>query len=269
MALPRVAGLLLALVLSASARAEVTPAQAETVMRQCGLWTQMDAAAPQFRMTVEQAAHDRALGFTPEMLRQLAPRLERNITPAALRPRMQAELARALRAEDLPNYVAWFGSATGRRVVELQQKMEAEALNTGLDPQLPLRAWHDAGVARQNLLDELVERARVAELQVTMFNEITPALHHLVVALDPGSFHETEADLRRRMARNTVGLPRQMHLNVRMDHALQFQALSDAELQAWFDFLKSPAGERLTEATIQASVKVPLALLAELAKPEP
>lgn len=263
------AGLLLAALwlLSPSARAQVDEAMAEQVMKASGLWEQLAELGPQLKAGFRQAASQPGLPpDAPAVMERLAVVTDEAFAPVSVRLAARRELAARLDAAHLPALQAWLGSETGRRITALEVK---NAASHG-DPQVRQaegeRLLGAASPARRRLIEEFATVSRGAETSAS-------ALLNLFLAMQTGMARAVGrldvppvAELRAQAAPRLAQMAEQMAPVMLALAAELYAPLSDADLAAYVQMLKTPAGLNLTEASIAALDRVMLESAEELGR---
>lgn len=253
------AGVVLALQLG-PAGAQVGTAQAEAVMRSCGLWALAEPGARQLRLTMEGHFSQPGAGVDAEPRARLLAKAETMLRPDALRHLWLQALAPRLAAADLPALKAWCEGATGQRVLKLEHEAEEAADDRQANPYAPGVAWDDTPLLRREVIEEITQAAQVAEGEMQSYLKMVPLLLRLSDRWEPLPHRDTEGKISAALAQANDDFQRQMFFSARALRAMTYKPLGDAELAAYLQFLKSPVGTRwvqarqqaLLEATVQA-----------------
>ncbi len=240
-----------------AARAQVEEAQAERLMRQSGLWEQIADLGPQLKRGFEQAAQQQPMGEgAPEALRRLSSATDEAFAAVAVRVTARRELAARLDARHLPALNAWFDSAVGRRVTQLEVASSAAPSDTERRQAEGERLLAAAGPERRALIDALGEASRNAESSAS-------GVLNLLLALQTGlarAAGRTDLppidELRTQLEPRRQAMMQAMVPLMRALSAELYAPLSDADLAAYVRLLQSPAGRHLTDAVIASVNRV-------------
>ncbi len=254
-----------------AARAQLPADAARELLTANGQWALAETAAVQLKLSVPDLLSSPGQPPSDDARQTILARAEARITASAIRERLLRELAPRVAPADLPLLLAGWRSPAAQAVVAATVKAQSGAHLPGADPEAPGRAWHNAGVARQNLVDEVTAASGETDLAVAMYLRVSPAMRRTVNRLDPSPFRPSDTELAHSLAHNPYFTPaefkRQLHFTLPNENALRLQAIDDATLQRWLDFLRSPAQQRLKPALLDTLVAVNVGLVESLAEP--
>lgn len=262
------AGLLLG---AGPAQAQITPGVALELVQAAGHDRLSEVAAIQLKLSLPGMLEIRGHRLASELREQVTRRAEARFTGPALRDALVRELAPRVAPADVQAVKLGLAEPASRTVLAAYVEGHAKAHDMSADPEAPGRAWHNAGVARQNLIDDVVEAMGEAELVVQSYLRTPLAMRRALQRLDGSPFMETEQELARAMA-SPAGLSmdhmrRQMHFALRNSAALHLRDVPDATLAQWLAFVRTPAYQRFRSALHEALLARDAAALEDLGRP--
>jgi hypothetical protein len=236
----------------APAAAQVDEAASERLMRSSGLWDQLGATAAGARAGIEAAARNRLTALSEEEVQRLLQATDAAFAADTLRPAVR----RALAARVLPAHVealdAWLGGDLGRRITSL----EVAASKPDRDSERAIRAGvarlSAAPEARKRLIENLVESTRAAEAITNMTINVAVAVQRGMASVKPDGPAAPVATLREAFDAQRAQMQQAYRGMSQALFADMYQALSDAELASYLEFLRGAAGRQFLDATIQA-----------------
>lgn len=251
--LRRTAALLGALLLAASAQAQISDAQAEALMRLSGQWAQLESLADQMRSgllegmgkdanpppeaTQARVKAAAAQAFTVERARQLA----------------QRSVAENTRTEHLAELMRWYESPVARRITQAEVEDTARADNDmKARTQRGMALVQAASPKRQQLLVRLVEVTRApragADIIISLGVQLPLALARLVPPPQPIE----EARLRATLEDQRAQLTQAFEIITLAGFAIAYQGLPDDALEAYAKFMATSAGEHFNDVGVAA-----------------
>lgn len=242
----------LALLAGAPVQAQIDEAASERLMRASGLWDQLGATAAGARAGIEAAARNRLTVLSEEEVQRLLQATDAAFAADTLRPAVR----RALAARVAPGHVgaldAWLGGELGRRITSL----EVAAATPERDSDRAIRA----GVARlaaapeprKRLIENLVESTRAAESITNMTINIAVAVQRGMASVKPDGPAAPVATLREAFDAQRAQMQQAYRGMSQALFADMYQALPDAELASYLEFLRGAAGRQFLDATMQA-----------------
>lgn len=250
-ALPQ-ALVVLAMLAGAPARAQIDEAASERLMRSSGLWDQLGSTAAGARAGIEAAARNRLTALSEEEVQRLLRATDAAFAADTLRAAVRRALALRVPAAHLEPLEAWLGGELGRRITAI----EVAASRPDRDSDRAIRAGiarlSQAPESRKRLIENLVESTRAAESITNMTINVAVAVQRGMASVKPDGPAAPVATLREAFA----GQRAQMMQAYRgMSQALfadMYQALPDAELARYLEFLRGTPGQQFLEATMQA-----------------
>ncbi|MBL8347157.1 MAG: hypothetical protein JNN03_17080 [Rubrivivax sp.] len=244
--------LAVALLFGAPARAQIDEAAAERLMRSSGLWDQLGATAAGARAGIEAAAKNRLTALSDEEVQRLLKATDAAFAAETLRPAVRRALAARVPPGDLEALDAWLGGDLGRRITAL----EVAASRPDRDSERAIRAGISrlaaAPEARKKLIENLVESTRAAEAITNMTINVAVAVQRGMASVKPEGPVAPVATLREAFEAQRAQMQRAYGGMSQALFADMYQALSDAELAGYLEFLRGAAGRQFLEATMQA-----------------
>lgn len=247
-----IGALLLTLGLAAPALAQGGLGAAEELLRKCGMWEQLASVEPQVQAGILQGMSSRGMApSAPE-----AQRIAKAAAVAFAAPRLRSAAARVVSTGLAPGHIdslqAWYGSAAGQAMTRLE---EQAAASQG-DPQAVLRdgsvALEQSTPQRRTLLQSLARETRVVDAAVEMTVNAAVAVQRGVAAASPGAPAPSAAEIRAGLNQQRPRLVATYTSLVMASFALTYRAASDAELERYVEFVRSPAGQHFNALAIRA-----------------
>jgi hypothetical protein len=233
--------------------AQIDAPAAERLMRSSGLWEQLGATAAGARAGIEAAARSQLTPLNVEEVQRLLKATDAALAPEALRSAVRDAIAARVKPAHLGSVEAWLQGDLGRRITALEVAASRPDRDSDRVIRSGIRRLAEAPDSRKKVIESLVEATRAAE-------SITDMTIHVAIAVQRGMAGvRREAPvppvdaLRERFAAQR---PSMLQAYRGMSQALfaeMYQALSDAELAQYLDFLRSEAGWHFLEATMQAT----------------
>lgn len=244
--------LLLALLLAGSAaQAQVDAAEAEQLLRQSGLWQQLDQLSAQVRSGFAAAAARQGDKATPAQTERVAKAIDAAFAPDRLRADMTATLSQGLQPQHLQTVQAWYLSDLGQRIATLDRQAGAAA-----DPAPQLAAGsqllQQMPDARRDLLGQLVQAVQGGELLAGLAVNTALALQLGVQSVQPGTPGLPQQALREQLQQQRPRLVDSFRRLLLASSAASYASLSDEDLSRYLAFLKSAAGRHVTDQGMKA-----------------
>ena len=233
------------------ALAQVDPGSAERLLRRSGLWVQLDGVAPQVLQGLEEAA---AQGGRPPSL-AAAERLAAAARAAYAGDRLRSValrlVAQELQAAQLPALFGWYASPTGVLMTQLEERASADPRSTEAALAEGQARWDTLGAERRARLDALLQASGGVDsaLSITL-NTVAGVRQGLASVMPPGEGPTPEAT-RALLAEQLPRLRPAFEQLLRASSALIYAEASDAQLQEYLDFLRSPAGQHLGDLMLR------------------
>ncbi len=236
----------------APAVAQVDEVASERLMRSSGLWDQLGGTAAGARAGIEAAARNRLTALSEEEVQRLLQATDAAFAADTLRPAVRRALAARVPPIHLEALDAWLGSDLGRRVTSL----EVAASKPDRDSDRAIRAGvarlAAASEARKRLIENLVESTRAAEAITNMTINVAVAVQRGMASVKPDGPAPPVATLREAFEAQRAQMQQAYRGMSQALFADMYQALSDAELASYLEFLRGAAGRQFLDATIQA-----------------
>lgn len=247
-------GMALCLTLLAApvARADVTPEQAERVMKKSGLWDQLGSVLPQARVGFSAAFSLGEDDPDPDAADRLNAVLEEAYGAERLRKLGVAIVARSLDVGQVAAMQRWFDSPLGRRVGAVEQSAAGvqtdlrEVIRQGTD------MFERLPAPRRELLTQLLAETRADEAMVDVSIRTLVGTHKGVSIALPGGFQLTNAEVRATLMTDREQMRKAYADLIVASFAQAYMPLTDEELKRYVGFLKSPAGKRHTALALHA-----------------
>lgn len=246
---------LLSLVLffpSPPATAETDPGTAETLMRESGLWQQLNGVAPQVRAGLANALAQQGRGAAADEVEQLSNAAEAAYAPERLRTIALAVIAKGTNPKHVPTLRTWYRSPTGIAIT----KQEEAASN---DPRDPSTIFQEGEAllaklpeSRRALLKKIVKITRSAEATTNVTINTAIAVQMGLASATPGALLPSPQDLRSVLEAQRPQMQEAFATMSLAVFAAMYAPLPDRALAKYVTFLSSAAGTHFTELGLRA-----------------
>ncbi len=245
---------LLALVFALGARAQISEAQAEQLMKLSGGWAQLASMAPAMKTALKDGLNKPGGDLDEAARNRMMAAADAAFDAERMRATARRTLAEGVRAGYLPELLSWFQSEAGRRVTK------AEEASTADDTRTDMQARMQAGVAvlqaataeRRALLVQAVEVTRAAQTGADFIVNLALAAQSSVARVNPKAVKESEAQVRSELDAQRPQLLRAFEAMSLAGFALAYKDLPDATLAAYVTFMSGAAGEHYTDLSGRA-----------------
>ncbi len=234
-----------------------TQAAASSLMKAYGLWDQLSGIAQQVQTGFETEAANSANPPSPAEQQRLAGAIHSAYEADRLRAQAQSTLAKLLLPQHVAPLQAWYASALGQKIKQLEVAAAADTRGTQVVVQEGATALAQATPQRQAAVKRMVVVTRAAESLTTLTIGTALAVQQGIAAATAANFSATDAKQARAELEQQLGSqrPRIEAMFAQMSAGLfcaQYVTLTDAEMTQFMAFLQSPAGLHFTEIGMQA-----------------
>jgi hypothetical protein len=248
----RTLALLVPLLLAGTAaQAQVEPAQAEALMRQSGLWTQMDSLAGQVRAGFAAATAQQGDKSTPAQAERVMRAIDLAFAPERLRADMKATLSQGLQAQHLQTVEAWYTSDLGQRIAAMDRQAgtRTDPVAVMQEGTLQLQAMP---ASRRAQLEQMVEVVQGAELLAGLAINTALAVQLGAQSVVPGAPGLPAQAMRDQLQLQRPRLVDTFRRLMLASTAASYAGLNDDEVARYLGFLKSAAGRHVTDVSMKA-----------------
>lgn len=233
------------------AQAQVEPAQAEALMRQAGLWTQVDTLAAQVRAGFAAAAAQQGDKATPAQTERVMRAINLAFAPDRLRADLKATLSQGLQAQHLQTVQAWYTSNLGQRIAAMDRAAAARTDPVPLMEQgtLQLQAMP---AARREQLQQMVDVVQGAELLAGLAINTALAVQLGAQSVQPEAPGLSAQAMREQLQLQRPRLVETFRRLMLASTAGSYAGLSDDDVAHYLGFLQSAAGRHVTEVSMKA-----------------
>lgn len=244
----RIALLALSLLASTAARAQISEAAAEQLMRLSGQWAQLESVSVQMRDALLQGMTAGPTPARPEVVQRVKAAADAAFSAERSRQVARQTLSQNVREAYVAELLKWYESPVARRI------SQAEVEDTAR-PQTDLKARTQAGMAvvqaaspaRQQLLVRLVEVTRAPRAGADIVINMGVMLPLTLMRFDDSVSKVTETELRQTLEAQRPQLTKAFETISLTHFALMYQALPDDALEAYASFMAGSAGEHYTD----------------------
>ena len=247
---------------------ETSAATAELLLRKSGTWEQLGGMERQVMAGFGQAMAQARPTPSAAEAERLAKLISRAYATAALRSTAVQVVMAHLDERHLPAIVQWYDSATGRAITRLEEQSSAASSNEdpGALASRGMDILQKSSEHRRQLIADLVRETRAAGGLVEMTLNVALAIQRGVLASNPDAPGVTAAELRAALEQQRPAMLQAYERIARASYALMYEALSDAELEQYVAFCKSPAGAHFVAVSLLALDRVLSTASEELGK---
>lgn len=238
--------LLLAAAPVALAQSGGTRALAEQLVARSGLAEQLKGYARQIDAEIAQAR-----GRIPDpLLAAMRDAARVTFGPAELRDDVTRTLQAELPAEDMQQALAWLDSAPGRRVTLAEEESSASLTPESVQAFLAAQDGKPIPPRRVELLSGLMRATRAVDQATHLAESITLGIAVGVDAAQPAQNRLGPARVRERVQSMlpTDKLRQAIAESMPYLFAYSYRNVSDADLQAYLEFSRTPLGTRYNDA---------------------
>jgi hypothetical protein len=242
---------LMSMLATLPALAQVDAASAERLLRRSGLWAQLDAVAPQVLQGLAEAAAQGGRPPPPAEAERLAAAARAAYAGERLRSIALRQVAQELAPQHLAALMAWYASPTGVLMTRLEERSAADPRSSDVVQAEGQARWQALPPERQGQIDALLQAGGSIDsaLSITL-NTIAGVRQGLASVMPPGEGPTPEAT-RALLAEQLPRLRPAFEQLLRAASALAYTDASDAQLAEYLGFLRSPAGQHLSDLVLR------------------
>ncbi len=241
-------GLALACGLVGPAWSQTDPGTAERLLRRSGLWAQLEHIGPQMRQGMaEGAAAAQGGALDAEAAERLNKAADAAYAPARLRSAALRTTARELQPQHVPALTQWYEGAIGVAMTGLEERAAADQRGTEVLVDEGRSRLAAMSPERRARIESLVQVSRMVDTVLSMtLNTVAGVRQGLTSVMPPGSGPSAE-DLRAEFAAQLPKLKPVFEQMMLSATAVTYADASDAQLEAYVAFLRTPAGQHLND----------------------
>jgi Uncharacterized protein conserved in bacteria (DUF2059) len=246
---------LLVLVLSAASGAVSAQADAATVaslMSKSGLSQALGDLAPQVRAGLARDFANAGQKVSADELGRLQKLVDSAYGADRMRAVASESLEKEIKAADLPNLNAWYDSALGVKITQVEVAASAAGQDSEKLMREGMALFSKARANRQDLLKQTSAATRAPEMLTNITIDVATATALGVAQAMPDSPGISIRELRAQMQAQRPSILQTMTVVCHAVFASTYATLSDAELARYLVFLKSPAGQNFNDAIMRA-----------------
>jgi hypothetical protein len=225
---------------------------AEDLLRKCGLWEQLSSVEPQVLAGFSQAMSVARPEPSAAETERLARVIKSSYASSRLRATALQVVADGLYEQHAADLGHWYASPVGVAIT----KVEEQFSSTQREP----REIAASGAAileqstgqRRELIEAIMRETKAVDAAVEMTLSIALAVQRGVSVAMPSAPNMTAADLRAALESQRPRLVDAYSKLTAASFALTYKTVSDADLERYVAFIKSPAGQHFNALTIRA-----------------
>jgi hypothetical protein len=249
----RVAGaraLMLALFLGGAAlpaQAQIDPGSAERLLRKSGLWVQLEGVAEQVRQGLKEAAAQGGPEPSPAESARLDAAARAAYAAARLRGVALRMVTQELQPQHLGALFAWYDAPTGVLMTRLEERSAADPRESDVVMAEGLALLEAMSPTRREQIEAVVQSSGSVDTALSMtLNTVAGVRQGLSGVLPPGAGPTPEAT-RALLAEQLSKLRPGFEQLVRAVSAVAYAGADEAQLAAYAVFLRSTAGQHLSD----------------------
>lgn len=235
-----------------SALAQTDTTTAETLMRESGLWKQLEGIAPQTRAGLASAVLQINPSASPTEVERVAGIADDAFAPARLRSVAQSVIAKRTRQGDVAALLAWYRSPTGRLLTKLEEEASSDSRDPAVAMQEDSALLASLPAARQAIVKELVQVTRAGEALTTIMINTTVAVQVGLASSMPNASAPPATEIRKSLEQQRPQMLGALGGVAAAAYARVYTTVADADLARYIAFLKSPAGKRFSDVGLHA-----------------
>ena len=253
--LRRAAFLVMACVALAAGAAELEAAQVDELIRKSGLWEEAASARDQIKAGARESWKQESSSGNPAMSAADVARFEaaadKAFAPEAMRRSIALDMRKLLSKEDAEAVLAWLTSELGARLTQLEEQASRaeEAMRT-----LPAAREAVAALApeRKRRLERLLDAVGADEHNFEVAANMSSAMVFAMSAMQPQGDPEGAAEaVRKKLEAQRAPMTAYYHQMALASAAGAYRDVSDADLDRYIEFNRTPAAKRFNDASIQ------------------
>jgi hypothetical protein len=227
-------------------------AAAEDLLRKSGLWEQLGDVESQLLAGFAEGLSRSRPKLSEAESDRLAKVIRASYQASRLRAVAKRVLAEGLAEEHVGALRSWFDSPAGAAIVRLEEQASAEHRDPGESVARGNAVLESSTPRRRELLDDFVRSSKMPEAAVELVLGTALGIQRGVMAATPDAPGMTAAELKAALASQRPQLLNIYSKVLTATSAQLYQPLSDAELERYAAFMKSPAGQHFTILVIRA-----------------
>ena len=236
------------------AHAQTSPATAEALMRESGLWSHLKNIGPQVRESFIAGMTNLDASVDADEVTRLSEVIDQAFAPERLRAQALTTFEQDADPRHLSALQRWFASPTGRAVTRLEEAAAATQADTRSILQQGGKLFAELPAERQALLEELVSVTRSSESMVRLTLNTALAVCRGIGSVRPDPRGPTEQDMRAAFEAQRPQLQRAfMALALALaSFSMAYADLPTGELARYVGFLKADPGQHFTGLNLRA-----------------
>lgn len=242
------------LLAATAARAQLKAEQAEQLMKLSGGWSQIASMVPQMRESFDEglAKVDKELGAG--VRDKAKAEAARTFTAERLRATARKTLAEGVRASTVPELLAWYQSANGRRVTQAEERAAEEDARTDQETRTRagIAALQAASAERRQVLQRVVEVTRAGSATTDVVINLGLAVSSSLARLTGKPPVMNETQLRAELESQRPQMVRAFDGLALANAALVYKDLPDELVSDYVKFMAGAAGDHFNDLTNRA-----------------
>jgi hypothetical protein len=225
---------------------------AEDLLRKCGLWEQLSSVEPQVQAGFAQAMSAAQPETSAVETERLARVIKSSYAPSRLRATASRVVAEGLAEQHAADLGRWYASPVGVAITKVEEQFSASQGEPHEVAAQGTAILEQSSGQRRELIDAIMRETKAVEAAVEMTLSVALAVQRGVAAATPSAPNITPADLRAALQAQRPRLLDAYSRLMAASCALTYKTVSDADLERYVAFIKSPAGQHFNALAIRA-----------------
>jgi hypothetical protein len=225
---------------------------AEDLLRKCGLWEQLSNVEPQVHAGFSQAMSAKDPKPSTAETERVARVIKSSYAPSRLRATASQIVAEGLAEQHVADLGRWYASPVGVAITKVEEQFSASQGGPREVAAQGAAILEQSTGQRRELIDAIMRETKAVEAAVEMTLSVALAVQRGVAATVPSAPSMTAADIRGALERQRPRLLDAYSKLMPASFAMTYKTVSDADLERYVAFIKSPAGQHFNALTIRA-----------------
>ena len=201
---------------------------------------------------------DQARKLPKEILSVMRASVPEAYAPERLKKTIVAELAERLTDQDIKDTLKWLDSPVGKKCTQLEEAASTAEAQAEMEQYAARLSDSPPTAERLKVLRELDSAAKVTEDAVQMAIQTQAAVALAVRATLPSEQQEALGDVYREIEKTRPTVEASARSQTLVSLLFTYRSLTDAEIELYTGFAKSPAGSKFYSAAMAAFDKANL-----------
>ena len=225
---------------------------AEDLLRKCGLWEQLSSVEPQVQAGFSQAMSVAQPGPSAAEAERLARVIKSSYAASRLRATASQVIAEGLAEQHVADLVRWYASPVGVAITKAEEQFSASQGEPREVAASGAAMLERSTGQRRELIDAIMRETKAVDAAVEMTLSVALAVQRGISAAMPSASNMTGADITAALESQRPRLVDAYSKLTAASFALTYKSVSDADLERYVAFIKSPAGQHFSALAMRA-----------------